>query len=94
MSNDNCRKEFMLRISYCLAFSDVGELMGREEPYMEPINGVVHPNYKPTPDRPGRLTNQLKYLQTVVLKAVLRHNFSWPFQQPVDAVKLRIPVSF
>ncbi|KAF5911125.1 hypothetical protein HPG69_001092 [Diceros bicornis minor] len=39
----------------------------------------------------GRLTNQLQYLQTVVLKALWKHNFSWPFQQPVDAVKLQLP---
>jgi len=65
----------------------------RDEPYVDPVNGVVHPAYLPTPDRPGRMTNQLKYLQTVVHKAVARHNFSWPFQQPVDANKLKIPVS-
>ncbi|XP_043941592.1 bromodomain-containing protein 3-like [Protopterus annectens] len=43
------------------------------------------------PRRPGRLTNQLQYLRKVVMPAVWRHNFSWPFQQPVDAVKLNIP---
>lgn len=41
----------------------------------------------------GRLTNQLQYLQKVVLKALWKHSFSWPFQQPVDAVKLKLPVS-
>ncbi|XP_054448031.1 bromodomain testis-specific protein [Pteronotus mesoamericanus] len=39
----------------------------------------------------GRLTNQLQYLQRVVLKALWKHSFSWPFQQPVDAVKLKLP---
>ncbi|KAK1339800.1 hypothetical protein QTO34_018357 [Cnephaeus nilssonii] len=39
----------------------------------------------------GRLTNQLQYLQKVVLKALWKHSFSWPFQQPVDAVKLQLP---
>ncbi|MBZ3870697.1 Bromodomain testis-specific protein [Sciurus carolinensis] len=39
----------------------------------------------------GRLTNQLQYLQKVVLKALWKHSFSWPFQQPVDAVKLKLP---
>ncbi|XP_063795974.1 bromodomain testis-specific protein isoform X2 [Pseudophryne corroboree] len=39
----------------------------------------------------GRLTNQLQYLEKVVLKALWRHNFSWPFQQPVDAAKLNLP---
>uniref|UniRef100_A0A8C6EC07 Bromodomain testis-specific protein n=1 Tax=Moschus moschiferus TaxID=68415 RepID=A0A8C6EC07_MOSMO len=39
----------------------------------------------------GQLTNQLQYLQKVVLKALWKHSFSWPFQQPVDAVKLKLP---
>nr|XP_019607902.1 PREDICTED: bromodomain testis-specific protein [Rhinolophus sinicus] len=39
----------------------------------------------------GRLTNKLQYLQKVVLKALWKHSFSWPFQQPVDAVKLKLP---
>lgn len=45
------------------------------------------------PDRPGRVTNQLQYLENVVLKAIWKHQFSWPFQQPVDAVTLCLPVS-
>ncbi|XP_058159161.1 bromodomain testis-specific protein [Dasypus novemcinctus] len=39
----------------------------------------------------GRLTNQLQYLHKVVLKILWKHSFSWPFQQPVDAVKLKLP---
>ncbi|XP_008589028.1 PREDICTED: bromodomain testis-specific protein [Galeopterus variegatus] len=39
----------------------------------------------------GRLTNQLQYLQKVVLKALWKHSFSWPFRHPVDAVKLKLP---
>ncbi|XP_015859844.2 bromodomain testis-specific protein isoform X4 [Peromyscus maniculatus bairdii] len=39
----------------------------------------------------GRVTNQLQFLQRVVLKALWKHGFSWPFQQPVDAVKLKLP---
>ncbi|KAJ6655819.1 hypothetical protein lerEdw1_004683 [Lerista edwardsae] len=39
----------------------------------------------------GRLTNQLQYLQRVVMKAMWRHNFSWPFHQPVDAEGLKPP---
>ncbi|XP_069823770.1 bromodomain testis-specific protein-like isoform X2 [Dendropsophus ebraccatus] len=39
----------------------------------------------------GRLTNQLQYLEKVVLKAIWKHHFSWPFQQPVDAAKLNLP---
>ena len=45
------------------------------------------------PKKPGRVTNQLQYLEKVVIKALLRHHFSWPFRQPVDAVALRLPVS-
>ncbi|CAL8143578.1 unnamed protein product [Orchesella dallaii] len=63
----------------------------RDEPYYEPVNGVVVPAFKPTPDRPGRLTNQLRFLQQVVVKAVWKHQFAWPFHEPVDAVKLKIP---
>nr|XP_040040880.1 bromodomain testis-specific protein [Gasterosteus aculeatus aculeatus] len=40
---------------------------------------------------PGRVTNQLQYLEKVVIKALWRHNFSWPFRQPVDAVALCLP---
>ncbi|KAM7410570.1 hypothetical protein PAMA_001821 [Pampus argenteus] len=43
------------------------------------------------PKAPGRVTNQLHYLEKVVIKALWRHNFSWPFRQPVDAVALRLP---
>ncbi|XP_009986895.1 PREDICTED: bromodomain testis-specific protein-like [Tauraco erythrolophus] len=39
----------------------------------------------------GCQTNQLQYLQRVVMKAMWRHNFSWPFHQPVDAVALNLP---
>lgn len=45
------------------------------------------------PKKPGRITNQLQYLEKVVVKALWRHNFSWPFRTPVDAVGLHIPVS-
>ncbi|XP_053511519.1 bromodomain testis-specific protein [Artibeus jamaicensis] len=39
----------------------------------------------------GRLTNQMQYLQRIVLKALWKHSFSWPFQKPVDAEKLNLP---
>ncbi|XP_028840836.1 bromodomain-containing protein 4 isoform X3 [Denticeps clupeoides] len=53
--------------------------------------------FNPTPpetatiSRPKRQTNQLQYLLKVVLKTLWKHNFSWPFQAPVDAVKLNLP---
>ncbi|NXD18998.1 BRDT protein, partial [Spelaeornis formosus] len=39
----------------------------------------------------GCQTNQLQYLQTVVMRAMWRHSFSWPFHQPVDAAALNLP---
>lgn len=65
----------------------------RHEPRVEPVNGIVQPPVHPPPDRPGRVTNQLQFLQKTVLKAVWKHQFAWPFQQPVDAKKLNLPVS-
>lgn len=63
----------------------------REEPILEPINGVVQPPVIPPPHRPGRVTNQLQYIQKNVLKAVWKHQYAWPLQQPVDANKLNLP---
>ncbi|KAI4492152.1 hypothetical protein M0802_010049 [Mischocyttarus mexicanus] len=63
----------------------------REEPPVEPVNGVVQPPVVPPPNRPGRVTNQLQFLQKGVLKPVWKHQFAWPFQQPVDAKKLNLP---
>ncbi|NXO87160.1 BRDT protein, partial [Sitta europaea] len=39
----------------------------------------------------GCQTNQLQYLQRVVMRTLWRHNFSWPFHQPVDAAALNLP---
>lgn len=44
------------------------------------------------PKKPGRLTNQLQYLQKTVLKNLWKHQFAWPFHSPVDAKKLNLPV--
>uniref|UniRef100_A0A8C5TLE8 Bromodomain testis-specific protein n=1 Tax=Malurus cyaneus samueli TaxID=2593467 RepID=A0A8C5TLE8_9PASS len=41
--------------------------------------------------RSGCQTNQLQYLHRVVMRAMWRHNFSWPFHQPVDAAALNLP---
>lgn len=38
-----------------------------------------------------RVTNQIHYLHKVVLKALWKHQFAWPFHQPVDAQKLNLP---
>lgn len=63
----------------------------RVEPHVEPVNGIVQPAVVPPPDRPGRSTNQLHFLLKTVMKGVWKHQFSWPFQQPVDAKKLNLP---
>ncbi|XP_070811741.1 bromodomain-containing protein 3 isoform X1 [Pituophis catenifer annectens] len=43
------------------------------------------------PTKPGRKTNQLQYMQNVVVKTLWKHQFAWPFYQPVDAIKLNLP---
>nr|XP_046205902.1 bromodomain-containing protein 3-like isoform X4 [Oncorhynchus gorbuscha] len=40
------------------------------------------------PNKPGRKTNQLQYMQNVVVKTLWKHQFAWPFYTPVDAIKL------
>ncbi len=42
--------------------------------------------------KPGRITNQLQYIQKQVFKTVWKHHFAWPFHTPVDAGKLNLPV--
>uniref|UniRef100_A0A3Q2XQ35 Bromodomain-containing protein 2 n=1 Tax=Hippocampus comes TaxID=109280 RepID=A0A3Q2XQ35_HIPCM len=54
-------------------------------------NGNPPPPEVANPKRPGRTTNQLQYLEKTVVKTLWRHQFSWPFRQPVDAVALRLP---
>ena len=61
---------------------------GWESPRYEPVNGMVHPRVVPPPSKPTRHTNQLDFMQKEVLKAVLKHKHSWPFQKPVDTIKL------
>uniref|UniRef100_A0A4W3HMC7 Bromodomain testis-specific protein n=1 Tax=Callorhinchus milii TaxID=7868 RepID=A0A4W3HMC7_CALMI len=63
----------------------------QSNPQNEPT--IVNP---PPPEysnlkKSSRMTNQLQYLQKVVVKALWKHHFAWPFQQPVDAVKLNLP---
>ena len=42
--------------------------------------------------KPGRMTNQLQYLQKIVIKGLWKHHFAWPFHNPVDPEKLNLPV--
>lgn len=67
---------------------------GQSQPQSQPSH-IFNP---PPPEvvnssQPKRQTNQLQYLLKVVLKTLWKHQFSWPFQAPVDAVKLNLPVS-
>ncbi|QQP38098.1 Bromodomain containing 3a, partial [Caligus rogercresseyi] len=62
-----------------------------DEEHYEPVNGQVFPPFLPSESKPGRSTNQLSYLRSVVMKSVWKHQFGWPFQSPVDAMKLNIP---
>lgn len=70
---------------------------GFESPGMPPISQLAHPGPPQPPvkdpSRQGRMTNQLQFLQKVLLKSLWRHHFAWPFHEPVDAVKLNLPVS-
>uniref|UniRef100_A0A1B6EN04 Bromo domain-containing protein n=2 Tax=Cuerna arida TaxID=1464854 RepID=A0A1B6EN04_9HEMI len=70
---------------------EVKEPPPRDEPRLEPVNGVVQPPFIPPEHRPGRNTNQLQYISKFVLKPVWKHQYAWPLQQPVDANKLNLP---
>lgn len=61
-------------------------------PHASPNSGPPQPPVR-DPSRQGRITNQLQFLQKVVVKYLWRHHFSWPFHEPVDATKLNLPVS-
>ncbi|XP_017543594.1 bromodomain-containing protein 3-like isoform X2 [Pygocentrus nattereri] len=56
-----------------------------------PLMANPLPPLTTNPTHPTRLTNQLQYLLKVVLKTLWKHQFSWPFQAPVDAIKLQLP---
>ncbi|XP_067845677.1 bromodomain testis-specific protein [Heptranchias perlo] len=65
--------------------------MVEKRPQQEHTIVNPHPPEYRNPKKPNRMTNQLQYLQKVVVKALWKHHFAWPFQQPVDAVKLNLP---
>lgn len=72
---------------------------GFESPTMASVPALQPAQANPPPPevsnakKPGRVTNQLQYLHKVVMKALWKHQFAWPFRQPVDAVKLGLPVT-
>ena len=55
------------------------------------VRGKVQPPTLPSPDHPGRSTNQLLFMKRKVMPAIWAHKFTWPFKKPVDAIKLGIP---
>lgn len=61
-------------------------------PHSTPSGGPHQPPVR-DPARQERMTNQLQFLQKVVVKYLWRHHFAWPFHEPVDASKLALPVS-
>ena len=61
------------------------------EPPVEPVNGVVQPHVIPGPNKQRRNTNLLQHLLRVVMKSVWKHHFAWPFHNPVDTIKLKLP---
>nr|XP_054770228.1 bromodomain-containing protein 3-like isoform X1 [Lytechinus pictus]XP_054770229.1 bromodomain-containing protein 3-like isoform X1 [Lytechinus pictus]XP_054770230.1 bromodomain-containing protein 3-like isoform X1 [Lytechinus pictus] len=58
------------------------------------MNDMASPTGQTKSRQPGRQTNQLQYLQKVVMKALWKHQFAWPFHHPVDPVKLALPDYF
>lgn len=62
-----------------------------DDPIYEPVNGVVAPPYIPPDDKPHRNTNKLQFLLNVVVKHLWKHQFAWPFTEPVDTIKLKLP---
>ncbi|XP_037963728.2 bromodomain-containing protein 3-like isoform X2 [Plutella xylostella] len=66
----------------------VDPLATTSTPTAEPVNGA---GMEDGARRQGRVTNQLQFLQKNVMKAVWKHQFAWPFHQPVDAKKLNLP---
>uniref|UniRef100_A0A1I8BM81 Bromo domain-containing protein n=2 Tax=Meloidogyne hapla TaxID=6305 RepID=A0A1I8BM81_MELHA len=63
---------------------------GWTSPILEAVNGMVQPRVIPPVGKPVRWTNQLDFLMKDVLKQAKNHKHSWPFQRPVDSIKLGI----
>lgn len=61
------------------------------EERVEPVNGIVQPNYIPPPHKPHRNTNQLQYILKILNRNLWKHQYAWPFQTPVDTIKLQLP---
>ncbi|XP_020629233.1 bromodomain-containing protein 3-like isoform X1 [Orbicella faveolata] len=55
------------------------------------VRGMTQPPTTGQEPKVYRTTNQLQYLSKTIMKAMWRHPYSWPFHEPVDAVKLNLP---
>ncbi|OTF81225.1 hypothetical protein BLA29_007476, partial [Euroglyphus maynei] len=62
-----------------------------DEPMVPPENGVVQPITAPPPDKPHRNTNQLQFLLRIINRNIWKHQYAWPFHEPVNAEKLHLP---
>lgn len=71
--------------------NDMASIKEEEQPSLEPVDGIVQPPCIPPPEKRHRNSNQLQFLLKNVMKAVWKHQFAWPFYEPVDAVKLNLP---
>uniref|UniRef100_A0A8C9FRF4 Bromo domain-containing protein n=1 Tax=Pavo cristatus TaxID=9049 RepID=A0A8C9FRF4_PAVCR len=74
-----------------LEATQMSTAQAQAQPQQGSTVGVNPPPETSNPNKPKRQTNQLQYLLKVVLKTLWKHQFAWPFQQPVDAVKLNLP---
>ncbi|XP_010175738.1 bromodomain-containing protein 4-like, partial [Antrostomus carolinensis] len=75
-----------------LETTQMSTTQSQAQPQQGSVVGVNPPPPETSnPNKPKRQTNQLQYLLKVVLKTLWKHQFAWPFQQPVDAVKLNLP---
>ncbi|CAB1344216.1 unnamed protein product [Coregonus sp. 'balchen'] len=74
-----------------IAMGDGLEASSSLDPAHRPLSFNPPPPETWNPSRPKRQTNQLQYLLKVLLKTLWKHHFSWPFQAPVDAIKLSLP---
>ena len=59
-----------------------------------PMSPVKSPKQTRFSSRRGHVTNQLQYIKNVLLKALWKHQFAWPFYQPVDHIKLNLQVCY
>ncbi|CAI2322905.1 unnamed protein product [Caenorhabditis sp. 36 PRJEB53466] len=74
----------------------VGDQQQQQRPWasprQQPVKGIVQPRVLPPFGKPTRHTNKLDYIMNTVLKEASKHKHVWPFQKPVDALTLCIPL--